>query len=322
MPTLHAVLDTNIYRQLRPETAQDLKERELSQGVKALIGFGPALELGAHLADETDPDFWLARRAFSAMWHHTWYDDGARLVVPMLHDSDSQLAWGLFRQQLPHRKQEAEVFGWALGALASSGASKVPDELRPAFQAMRDRVAQREAKFGEDMMALVKLLDPEAIGWHPHSLNREARADLLARIKEPWFIRGIASGRVAAAAELCNVSLSESETTTCVQMVLESFPTAMHFFRNLVKGMIESGVNFSLRQHANSAWDMALAFVASPDSSVDGVLRGRRAGLPPLLSVLCAAHRSRASRAWDLLLPSLSGWGRGGERQATRRDPG
>jgi hypothetical protein len=57
MPALHVVFDTNVYRQLSPDSAQFLQERECTQSVTALAGFGPALELAAHLGDEGDPAF-------------------------------------------------------------------------------------------------------------------------------------------------------------------------------------------------------------------------------------------------------------------------
>lgn len=54
-------------------------------------------------------------------------------------------------------------------------------------------------------------------------------------------------------------------------MVLAAFPAAHFFMRNLLIGMVESGIDFSRPEKANSAWDMSLAFIISPSSRVNGV---------------------------------------------------
>lgn len=266
------VFDTNIYRGLDPGRAQALKDLERSRGVVALAAREPTLELGSHLGDEADCNFKVARRALAALWHHTKVEDGSDVVVvPMLHDSDSQLALGLFGQHLHGRRQEADDFGWALGALGSRTDQSVPEEVRPLLVEMRQWVAEREKRFTEAMLALVKTLDPNAEGWQPNRFDKALRADHLARVNDPSFLRLIASARVGASAELCGVSLTEAEQAVRTDWVLASFPTPIHFHRNLIRGLIQSGTDFSRPSQANSAWDQALAFVASPDSSVSGV---------------------------------------------------
>lgn len=271
MPILHTVLDTNIYRKLNPQAATALSKAERRQRVVAFASYYPVLELGARLAKPDDIDYNTIRSAFSSLWHHTHQYNGYHTTVPILNDWDSQLAWGLFRVKLPALRHQADVFGYALGTVGTSDGNTIPTELKPIFTSMAERVAEREAKFTADMQRVVRALDPRSQGWQPHPTDKAARKDLLVQLKDESFTRVLARSRVSAAAELATVSTSPKDQERAATEVLKAFPTALIFLQDLLVGMVESGIDFSRSQHANSAWDMALAATASPASSVDGV---------------------------------------------------
>jgi len=84
-------------------------------------------------------------------------------------------------------------------------------------------------------------------------------------------MRMLSRTRATAAAELAGITLGDEDLTRAASLILTAFPTALGFFRSLLTGMVESGVDFSRPQHANSVWDMSLAAVVSPSSSVGGV---------------------------------------------------
>lgn len=271
MPVLHPVFDTNIYRRLDRQTAAELKALERGQSIQALAGFYPTLELAAHLADPTDRAHNASVRGFAAIAAHTSVYNGFQPVVPFMSDTLSQLAWGLFRRKIKEERDMANFFGYALGEVAQLEPLEVPDHLREHFALMKESVRIREGKFSDDMLGMVRHVDPQSTTWQPHPNDPRARAKLLEQLRDPTFLRVSAAARVVATAESCDAPLPDDLKERATEMVLAAFPTAQLFMRNLLIGMVESGTDFSRPEKANSAWDMSLAFVVSPTSRVNGV---------------------------------------------------
>jgi hypothetical protein len=271
MPVLRAVFDTNVYRKLTPERASLLRALERAQSVVALAAYYPTLELGARLADSTHHDYVIIRRAFGAMWQHTHLYDGFRLIVPMFNDWDTQLTMGLFRRRIVTRDREMDVLAYCLGRAGRDPSEALTPDLSEAFAAMAEQVTEREASFAAQMRAIVAALDPAAAGWLPHALDSDARRSTLSHLRSDDVMTMLARSRATASAELAGTTMSEEDVSAAARSILTAFPTALRFFRDLLIGMVESGINFSKPQHANSIWDVNLAAVVSPSSSSGGV---------------------------------------------------
>lgn len=271
MPVIHPVFDTHIYRRIDRLTAAELKALERSQSIQALAGFYPTLELAAHLSDPADCAHNASVRGFAAIAAHTSIYNGFQPVVPFMSDVLNQLAWGLFRRKIKEERDMADFFGYALGELAQLEPLKVPDHLREHFTLMKESVRYRENKFSEDMLGMVRHIDPYSTTWQPHPNDPKARAKLLDELRDPEFLRVSAAARVVATAESCGAPLPEDVKERATEMVLAAFPTSHLFMRNLLIGMVESGTDFSRPEKANSAWDMSLAFIISPSSRVNGI---------------------------------------------------
>lgn len=271
MPRLYATFDTNVYRQLGERTACELRALERAESVAAVASAWPTMELAVHVADPTDAAHVQAARGFAALWHHTQYYDGSRSVVPLVADSEAQLAWSLFRTKLPRRAEEVQGIGYVLGAFGSRQRKAVPKALQGFFDTMKTHVANREAQFTADMKAIVHILDSGAPGWQPFATSPADRKRVLGWIGDRKFLIQLASLRVRATAAQINLQVSETDELALGEALLGAIPTPFYFYRNLLTGLVQSGTDFSKGHHANSLWDMHIAFAVSPRASIDGV---------------------------------------------------
>jgi hypothetical protein len=100
MPLLHGVWDTNIYRTLGTHRLLALRNAEREQGISPRASYWCTLELAVHVADSDHSAHRSACASLRALWEHTHYDDGGRFVVPLVADTENQLAcqantWGM-----------------------------------------------------------------------------------------------------------------------------------------------------------------------------------------------------------------------------------
>jgi len=122
------------------------------------------------------------------------------------------------------------------------------------------------------MWMIVRDLDPEATGWQPFPSNPELRNGLVEALRRETFLRHLAEHRVRATATHLRRSVNPEDLTILTDAVLKYFPTAMVFYRNLVIGIVQSGVDYRRSpKHMNSWWDLHLCFLVSRGARIDRV---------------------------------------------------
>ncbi|MGH7514764.1 MAG: hypothetical protein ACREOQ_17805 [Gemmatimonadales bacterium] len=227
------------------------------------------IELVTHLADPSDPDQRFARRALANMWRHTSGDAG-KSQSPLLADTESQLAHSFFRTDVNERAAESTLMITALQAMTRNDTEALPPEMAPLLQHLSDHVRQREARFAGDMLAIVRAIDPTSTDWRVFAKDAVRRGAVLNFMRSQAVLEVLASTRISSIAAQFGASTVPSELRAMTASLIRHFPTPLFFFRNLLVGLIESGTNFSASKHANSIWDVQLAFGVSPEATVDG----------------------------------------------------
>jgi hypothetical protein len=271
MPRLAVVFDTNIYRQLSPEDAAAIALQQDERDVIACTNSWSVMELAAHLCDPADGDRRICHRALKSIWEHCTQRLDDRRLLRVAGDADSQLVLALFNQHLPGRDRETNVMSHVVQQLADSEIGIVPSDVQAALEYLRDHRDTVEAQFTEDMRKVVLGLDSSAVDWQPWPNDRDRRRAELSESRRGKNLPAIATAMVArAAANLDIQDLPANELRGRVQFVLDNFTTPLHFYEGLLRRTIESGIDYSRAEHANSIWDVQLCFFALPQATIEG----------------------------------------------------
>lgn len=269
MTRLHVVFDTNIYRSDVDFVRLGALERQCR--VQPLATHFTIMELGAHLADPTDPAFAIAKRGLSSLYHHTAVPGSTTDEIPFIADSEAQMARSLFGFEIPSRHAQHRVYSRTLATIAKHHSSTWDDATRQVLAALRQHRDRVEADFPDDMRRAVLSIDPSATGWIPFAQDQAKRKEWVARVRagegKPFTARAL----VIKAARNAGVVVSDNELAEMATWVQGTFAAAVQFFSDLILKSIESGIDFSKAKHANSIWDFQLMHLVGADAACGAV---------------------------------------------------
>jgi hypothetical protein len=271
MTILYCVLDTNLYRELKPGQFAALQGLEATNAVTPIASLWPCLELLAHCADRADKEYGRALAGVRRLWKHAGYESDGLKRLRMPEDGETQLARGLLGQPLEARRKEADEISELVSCVSTGDVSEITSDVTQRLKAVALRVVERENKFASDLDVFAQTVrsteSARAVGMSPDEVRRDLRE----------FIRGseglhlIAKLRVQETAVQVGVNLSAKDLEKHTQTVLKAFPTAMYFLRDLISDLLDSQFDMSRSRNRNSTWDLSLAFQASRAASIGGV---------------------------------------------------
>lgn len=190
----------------------------------------------------------------------------------MTADSDSQLALSLFGRSLPGRVEETNRYAFLLESLANSPAGVVPPGVQPLVEHLRLHRDEIEATFAQDMMNVVKGIDPSAKGWQPFPDDSEKRNAELRAVRAGSTLPVLATAMVVRTSAATGITIEDqAEIVGRVRYILDHFATPLHFYNGCLCKTIESGIDYTVGKHANSIWDFHLCFYGLPDASTNGM---------------------------------------------------
>jgi hypothetical protein len=274
MTRLHTVFDTNVYIGLGIEALGEICAREQNCGVQAFASIWPCLEILAHCADRSDPQYQRSRNTLPKVWRHAGYEgrDGPR--VRMHEAGDNTLAMGLFGRRMHERLLEHGFVAGLIRDAISKDSETFVERNADALSAIALRVASEETRFVRSLGDLVELIDAHG------------RADLQDAIQSDDGLRLVAQTKITSLASALGIFVDEDHLQVAVQRVINAFPIAIHFLRDLIVDVINSNMNFEESRNRNSTWDLKLAFHASAGGAVGGV---------PILLVTADSRTQRAA---------------------------
>lgn len=264
-----AVFDANLYMELGTRRLSDLRALERTKGVTAMTNVFTVLELAGHAADPEDPDYDRCLAALRSIWEHCAVSDHASAYLPLLADWEGQLCLSVFGRDIPNRKRETEYYGTLVKRLASVTEPMSLDTLRAVLKGLQRFSARAKRHFADGLLSAITALDPRAEPWQVLRTDPERRRAALKFVNEGSGLRHLATTLLRHAAQLCVAPITDTELTAKADLVMEAFPTALHYYNDLIRKIIESGFNLSQGTRANALWDFQLACYASPTARVN-----------------------------------------------------
>jgi hypothetical protein len=274
MTRLHTVFDTNVYIALGIEALGEICAREQNCEIQAFASIWPCLELLAHCADRSDPQYHRSLNTLQKVWRHAGYEgrDGPR--VRMHEAGDNTLALGLFGRRVQERLLEHGFVAGLIREAISNDSAAFVEHNADALMAIAIRVASEETHFVRSLSDLVELV------------NTDGRAAFQDAIQSDDGLRLVAQTKITSLASTLGLSMDEDYLRAAVQRVIDAFPIPIYFLRDLLVDVINSNMNFEDSRNRNSTWDLKLAFHASAGGAVGGV---------PILLVTADSRTQRAA---------------------------
>lgn len=222
----------------------------------------------AHLEAEA-PHRERALAGLSRLVAHASYMQEGRQRIRLIADAEVHLAGGLFQQNAEQRMlNHAGVAELSL-RLVNAGLAGVDDEDRAVIGRAVAHVAEREARFADDMRGLANSVG-QAAAQFGLALT-DAREQLLAHAASTDMLELGARTRVIHTARNLGVVVTQEEVKALSARVRRAFPVALAFLRQLALAALRGDMNWSRSDRANSVWDLNMAFHASRANTIEGV---------------------------------------------------
>lgn len=265
--------DTNCYRNLAENLTQDeltiaidnisLKEKE--NNIEAVYNPIVLLELFSHLADVNDPSYNVCKNSVVASYSHCKYLNNEGVEdFRILMDSEFQLCQLLFGVQSKDHIKVTTDLGKCAYAIYKDSSEVNINEYRDFYQSVNSYMENEEKIFVENMFQyVVKSFDPNCTNWQPLIDDKKLRATFLNYIKTEPFENTIACSQVHKAIDICQIKNVTAEMLVeYSNLVRETFTASINLFREIIKRILETGMDFSnkKRKRWNYYWDFHILF--------------------------------------------------------------
>jgi len=274
-----------------------MQNDERNHSVVAIASYIVAIELLAHLATETDPDFGSCLHATARLGQHCSRWNGS-LRFDFIQLADAQIARLLFGVTLnPEQVQTGGVTD-VVGAITDHPQAATARHYREGLTELCESVSRSEKEFVDGLWnRVVRTLVPEAEDWQS-VVKSPRRAQLLAAIDAGEALDLIAATIVDRAAEKSSLSLTAEERVAAIARARVLFPTPIHHHNLLIRTIIENGPNMGRPERANSLWDHEITFSTAPGAQIQGTPLVLVTSDPVILQAAAAAGTS--SQVWSL----------------------
>lgn len=253
------VCDSNIYRSYYKEIENIKLHEERSNVTTAAYPIVMA-ELLSHLAEKDDTDFLVCKKAVYFLVEHCKDKEGR---VHVIEDSDSQISNVLFNTIPELNKKHAHSLQITCSYIHDNFDKEWEDWILGGLVKNKIYVQDNEQKFIDEMRKhVIEYLNPNSKDWNPLEHNSVVRKKALALIGSDEFLIGLARIYVEKAATIGNIhQINNEDFQNKTLMVLEHFKTPLRLYLNVLKKVIESGLDFTKTKHKNTFWDLQIAFV-------------------------------------------------------------
>ncbi len=266
------LLDTNAYRRLGRNKSDEeavrkgrgIATRDALQRVQAIVHPFVIIELVAHLADITDPEWNDCRAALIVLWEHcaTESEDGQRLLA-ITNDSEAAVCRLAYQQDPLGHAEISERLAYLCRRIATTGpeAAKTIGNLELSWWAQQAK--EIEDDFVDDMMThIIRDHIPDASSWEALKRDPTKRDEALEFIESSDFVNEMAAANVRKARRLLKMNPNDDRVDKDrIDLVAAAFRVAFELYRAVLRRVIVDGVDVSRTKYRNWIWDLHIAFL-------------------------------------------------------------
>lgn len=265
--------DTNCYRVLVENLSEvelgiaidKLLEIEKKSNIEAVYNPIVLLELFSHLADVSDPSYNICKSSIGLSYSHCKFiNDKGLEDFRILMDSEFQLCQLLFGIQSEDHLKDTTNLGKCAYAIYKDSSEDNINEYRDFYQSVNSYMEDEEKKFVDNMFKyVVKSFDPNCTNWQPLKDDKTLRKTFLDYIKTEPFENTIAVSQVQKAIDICQIkNVTANMLVEYSKVVRETFSASIILFREIIKRILETGMDFSnkKRKRWNYYWDFHILF--------------------------------------------------------------
>ncbi|MEO7665591.1 MAG: hypothetical protein ABIU97_00980 [Dehalococcoidia bacterium] len=219
-------------------------------------------ELLAHLADESDPDFRSCLAGIRRLWRHCALVDSEGAPLLQL----APLSWELIAETLLNWTPPAfdatmnEVAG-LVNIIATSITPSAFTDRRSQLLLIAEGVRTTEREYAAAMYAAgIAPLGSTEGEWHPHNPLAEGLRRALRDADLDGTADEMLARRILEVAASTTGAIIDSNSEKNVEEVRRLCPTAIQFYRLVVRKIVLDGANVSSGGRSNWVWDADLAF--------------------------------------------------------------
>jgi hypothetical protein len=261
VPRLAVVFDTNVYVTIAGERFTELRRRERSHSVIAVASPWVAQELLAHLTDPDPRDVGRARAALRRMAEHCRRYDGSRPHLEFFGDINQQIIATLTGVVLPEDHSVWEMLAKVVGFVVDAPDVQALQEERDVLAAIAQHVSDSEQRFVNNVWELlIRVFVPDAEGWDAVACDPDLRERILGHLAGEGGEHALAEVLADGARELLAGLRPELPALDWAAEFRRWFPTPLRIERNLLQQVIGAGLDLRRSEHANTLWDIRIAF--------------------------------------------------------------
>jgi hypothetical protein len=284
MKSKAVIFDTNIYRGLAEKCKNDdgtfntenlldliskLKERERLLSIQGYANPHVIMELISHLSDTSDKAFEVCKAALCGLVHHCKDDD-----LRYLDYAEIAVCFILFEKKPLEAINSLNTLVQLAQNISSNPSIENITLLNKNINEIRDYIDKREEEFVDDIKRDV--IGNNASPDNPNKIYPKGE-----KKESSKFRKGIASDNFAeeyaksqvikALLEFKKEDIGDINFDELVDKYKKLFPAVIKFFSNLLKKIVDSGVDFTKSKHRNSIWDLQILHFSSKHMLVNGL---------------------------------------------------
>lgn len=261
------VCDSNIYRGYY-KNIDDIKVYEERSNLKVASHPIVMSELLSHLADKNDLSYQSSKKAIYVLVEHTEDEDNRMSVV---EDAESQISNILFGVQPELNKKQAHSLQITCKYVHDNFENDFEEWVTKYIVENNKYVESNERMFVDEMQThVINYLNPQSVNWNPLENNSRLRKKALDLIGSDTFIMGLAASYVQKAVRIAGIKqISEEDYQAKILVVLNHFKTPLKLYLNVLKKIIESGLDFTKTKYKNTLWDLDISFIIGDNIYTD-----------------------------------------------------
>jgi hypothetical protein len=275
---MYIIFDTNVYRDLTyglneaeaREKFAKIKTSEATHNITPVLSTVTAMELLAHLAEQSDPAFEACKIAAIVAGCHILRSPGQVSIYPHPQMQLQQLIFNDYDETV---MSKFEIIGEIINFLNKGPADDFINEFNDQITEIKRVVGQHEQDFKITMLSVIRGIDPQTTSWIALQTDKTQRQRILKYLieQEREVLDLLAMGYVHKTVHARNRKLPLQEMAIAAIDVANYFHTALRLHLAIMKKMLIGGFDMDNRKRnrENTIWDIYQLFSVS-DSTMNG----------------------------------------------------
>lgn len=272
------IFDTNAYRYLASgknweridSLIEEIKRKEAKNNIETLMSSVVAMELLAHVASKKDKQYQKCLNAIKAMYLHNGNKDNFQMVASF----DLQIARSFFHKDFSKKIETSQAIGQILYHLATKPSPHTFKKFQHNLNRIQKHIKESEEDFVNGMRAIVRIIDPSAVGWRIYEHDDAKRKKALEYIRSEQVSVELAMSWICAVYIhlLMNDEVNVEDKFDFLDMsheLIKHFPEPIILHKQVLENLVNSDFDMAQNNRANFLWDIQLMFIAG-DNKMSG----------------------------------------------------